>query len=113
MRIILIFILGILLHAPLHAQPKMDSSLVYIHHDKPSFKSQFFQKVASVFGVKNLIEKSIIKGKYDQEVAPIPKSVIKNSGEPQLGLMATSIKDNSRIGIGMVKENLVCLMDTI
>ena len=79
MRIILIFILGILLHAPLHAQPKMDSSLVYIHHDKPSFKSQFFQKVASVFGVKNLIEKSIIKGKYDQEVAPIPKSVIKNS----------------------------------
>ena len=34
-------------------------------------------------------------------------------GVQQLGLMEISMKDNSRIGIGMVRVNLVSLMDTI
>ena len=34
-------------------------------------------------------------------------------GDPQLGLMGLSMKDNSKIGIGMARVNFVCLMDTI
>jgi hypothetical protein len=34
-------------------------------------------------------------------------------GEPQLGLTEISMKESSRIGIGMVRVNLVSLMDTI
>lgn len=55
------------------------SSMIYIHPEKPSFKSQFFQKAASLFGVKKYIEKSIQKEKYDQNVAPIPKTLLKNA----------------------------------
>ena len=34
-------------------------------------------------------------------------------GVQQLGQMGISMKENSRIGIGMARVNLVCLMDTI
>ncbi len=63
---------------PMNAQQKTDSSLIYIHQEKASFKSQFFQKVASIFGVKKYIEKSILKGKYNQAARPIPKSIRNN-----------------------------------
>ena len=63
---------------PLYSQQKVDTSLVYIHKEKASFKSRFFQKAASMLGAKNYIEKSIINNKYDQHAAPIPKRILKN-----------------------------------
>ncbi len=61
-----------------NAQRKIDSSTNYIHSEKASFKSKFFQKAAAVFNAKKLIEKKIVKGKYNQNVAPIPKSLRSN-----------------------------------
>ncbi len=62
----------------LNAQQKIDLSTNYIHSEKVSFKSKFFQKVAAIFKVKKLIEKKIVSKKYNQNVAPMPKSLRSN-----------------------------------
>lgn len=74
----------------LNAQQIMDSTQLYTHNQKASFKSQFFQKVASVFGVKKIIEKTVTKNKYNQDVAPIPKSLRK-----KFDITHTTIKERS------------------
>ncbi len=56
-----------------------------------SFTSQFFQLVASVFGVKKHIEKSIVKNKFDQEAAPLPKSLKENYEVSEKTIMERSI----------------------
>lgn len=61
-----------------NAQQMTDSSKTYIHSEKVSFKSQFFQKMAGLFGVKKIIEKKIRKNKLDQGPAKVSKSVQKN-----------------------------------
>ncbi len=61
-----------------NAQQKLNSSTNYIHSEKASFKSKFFQKAAAIFNVKNLIEKKIVRKKYSQNVAPMPKSLRSN-----------------------------------
>ena len=61
-----------------NAQQKIDLSTNYIHSEKASFKSKFFQKAAAIFNAKKLIEKKIITKKYNQNVAPIPKSLQNN-----------------------------------
>lgn len=61
-----------------NAQHKKDSSMNYIHSEKASFKSKFFQKTAAIFNVKKIIEKKIVRKKYNQNVAPIPKSLRNN-----------------------------------
>ncbi|PKH52079.1 alpha/beta hydrolase [Tenacibaculum sp. Bg11-29] len=61
-----------------NSQQMTDSSKTYIHSEKVSFKSQFFQKMAGIFGVKKIIEKNIRKNKLNQEPVKIPKSIQKN-----------------------------------
>lgn len=61
-----------------NGQQMTDSSITYIHAEKVSFKSQFFQKMAGLFGVKKIIEKNIRKDKFDQEPAKISKSLRKH-----------------------------------
>lgn len=63
---------------PLNAQQKTDSSSNYIHSEKASFKSIFFQKAAAIFNAKKIIEKKIVRKKYNQNVAPMPKSLRSN-----------------------------------
>ncbi|WP_083629348.1 alpha/beta hydrolase [Tenacibaculum agarivorans] len=63
---------------PMNAQQKTDTTLVYVHQEKASFKSKFFQSMASIFRVKKYIEKNITKHTYDQSIAPIPRSIRKN-----------------------------------
>jgi len=60
------------------AQQKTDSSTNYIHSEKASFKSKFIQKVAAIINTKKLIEKKIVQEKYNQTVAPMPKSFRSN-----------------------------------
>jgi acetyl esterase/lipase len=57
---------------------QQEKSSVYIHKESPSFKSQLFQKISSIFGAKKLIEKNILKNKINQKPAPIPKSIQNN-----------------------------------
>lgn len=61
-----------------YGQEITDSSMTYIHSEKVSFKSQVFQKMAGLFGVKKIIEKKISKNKLDQEPAKISKSIQRN-----------------------------------
>ena len=61
-----------------NAQQKIDTSTNYIHSEKASFKAEFFQKAAAIFNAKKLIEKKIVKKKYNKNVAPIPKSLRNN-----------------------------------
>ena len=56
----------------------MDSSTTYIHNGKISFQSQLIQRLSSIFGAKKIIEKSIRKDKFKQDVAPLPKSIKNN-----------------------------------
>ncbi len=65
---------------PLQAntQQEIDSSTNYIHLEKASFKSKVFQKAAAIFNAKKIIEKKIVRKKYNQNVAPLPKSLLNN-----------------------------------
>ncbi|WP_323756125.1 alpha/beta hydrolase [Roseivirga sp.] len=60
------------------AQQMIDSSQIYIHSEKVSFKSQFIQKAAAIFGAKNIIENKIRKNNVDQKPAKLSKSIKKN-----------------------------------
>lgn len=66
------------IQSPVNAQQKGDASMIYIHQEKVSFKSQIFQRLAAILGAKKYIEKSIVKEKINQEVAPMSKSLRHN-----------------------------------
>lgn len=47
----------------------------YVHAERTSIQSQLVQIIASLAGVKNIIEKQIKNEKFSQETAPIPSSL--------------------------------------
>lgn len=59
-------------------QLKTDTSNTYIHNKPISFKANFLQTLMSIIGIKNKLEKQMIKGKFAHESAPIPKSLQHN-----------------------------------
>lgn len=68
-------------------QQLTDSSKTYIHSEEVSFKSQFFQNSAGLFGVKKIIEKKIRKNKFDEGPAKASKSI-----EKKINIIETSKK---------------------
>lgn len=55
-------------------QTNVDSSTNYIHQEKASYKSKMFQRIASIIGVKKVIEKKIKKGNIGEFPTPPSKS---------------------------------------
>ncbi len=64
-----------ILPASSDGQAKTATGITYVHQEKASLKSRFFQRAAALFRVKKRIENKIRKSSYDQKVAPIPKSI--------------------------------------
>lgn len=54
-----------------------DSSITYVHANKPSFKSKNLKFLMKLMGMKNALEKNLTKGKIKNEAAPISKSLAK------------------------------------
>ena len=61
----------------INGQTKIDTSTSYIHNKSASFQSQALQSIMAFVGMKNNIEKDLIKGKFSQEAASIPNSIQK------------------------------------
>ena len=76
--ILLVIAMALCSSLAVNSQTKVDSSINYIHQEKASYKSKLFQSVASVFGVKKLIEKKIEKGDIGGFPTPPSKSFRKH-----------------------------------
>ena len=74
---IIFSILLFLVTTTLNGQTKIDTSTSYIHNKSASFQSQALQSIMAFVGMKNNIEKDLIKGKFSQEAASIPNSIQK------------------------------------
>ncbi len=77
-----------LLYGQADTHTKMDTSINYLHQEKASFKSQFYQRMFSFFGVKKIIEKKITKNNFNEVPASIPR-VLKNN----FSIIETTIGD--------------------
>ena len=97
---LIVLSISISFSSTVNGQQMTDSSKTYIHSEKVSFKSQFIQKMAGLFGVKKIIEKKIRKSKVDQGPAKISKSIQKN-----LDIIETS-KKGRQIWTLKPKENV-------
>jgi acetyl esterase/lipase len=67
----------ILVALTLNGQTKMDSVTTYIHQEPVSFQAKLLQSIIGISGLKNRIEKDLIKGGFSQKASSIPKSIQK------------------------------------
>jgi len=58
------------------AQPVKDTSILYIHQDKPDFSVHILKAAARVFLNKNSISQKLSTDHFVSEAAPIPKKII-------------------------------------
>ena len=74
---LILSILLILVTLTLNGQRKMDSVTTYIHQEPASLQAKLLQSIIGISGLKNKIEKDLIKGEFSQKASSIPKSIQK------------------------------------
>ncbi|MEI6123732.1 MAG: alpha/beta hydrolase [Bacteroidota bacterium] len=77
--LLFILLLGFLMGATnANAQSKTDTSITYIHPKPASFKSQLYQIIMSVAGLKNGVGKTIKSKAFSHHTAPLPQKLTDN-----------------------------------